>query len=302
MKPLKMFVLAALAALMAMAFAGASSAMAESTELCDLDPGTAASAPCPNGTEAVVHVHETSVGKAILLASPKIECNVLFLGAVKAGNPLVIEGNFTYSSCGSGCTVTEEGGPSSIAVLREGHETAKVTGEGEVHVNCIGINCFYNGEELVGTAKGPLLASKTIDIVEGKEINLTENGEVSIQNQEVKKTKGTFCPATGKLDIKTTPLEPTYIGKPGGLHYCVKYEHAGHGWYKDSNCSELLPSRSGNYGLVIAEAGLKVEQPLCVHLFERKGLWKEIVSATECKSDDTENKSLYEQGTIATVG
>ncbi|HET7485033.1 MAG TPA: hypothetical protein VFJ64_06600 [Solirubrobacterales bacterium] len=288
MKP-KMFVLAALAALMAMAFVGASSAMAESTELCGQDPGTGASAPCPNNTEAVTHVHETSVGKAILLASPKIECNVLFLGEVTPGNPLVTEGNFTYSSCGSGCTVTEEGGPSAIAVLRTGHETAKVTGEGEVHVNCIGINCYYNGEGLAGTAKGPLLATQ-------------KNGEVSIQEQTVNKTKGTFCPATGKLDITTTPLEATYIGKPGELHYCVEYEKITHGFYTNSTCTTLGNPRERNYRymLVIGPAnGWAVNEIKC--FLQVPLLHKGLYSDSACTNDPNNDEEVYEKGAIKTI-
>jgi hypothetical protein len=98
--------------------------------------------------------------------------------------------------------VTEENGPTEINVLKEGHETAKVTGEGLVYVNCKGfIDCSYNGVGLVGAAKGPLLASQ-------------ENGEVSLQDQTANKETGGFlCPKTAKLDITITPL----IG--GGARY-----------------------------------------------------------------------------------
>src|SRR6185436_18150219 len=69
MKPIKMLGLTALAALMAMAFIGASSAMAEDTVLCSTDPATSC-------TE-VTHVHETSVTKAKLLTSfLTVECDV----------------------------------------------------------------------------------------------------------------------------------------------------------------------------------------------------------------------------------
>jgi len=190
-KSIKMFGLAALAALMAMAFVGATSASASSTQLCTADP-------CGS---AVSHVHEVSVGKGKLLAgSINVECDVLFLstsvGAL--GAPQVIEGNFTYSNCG-GCSATEENGPSAIEVLKEGHETTKVTGEGLVHVNCSGINCRYNGEGLAGTGKGPLLSTQA-------------NGEVSIQEAVTAKESGFFCPSTSKLDLTTTPLSATYIG------------------------------------------------------------------------------------------
>ncbi|HET7483802.1 MAG TPA: hypothetical protein VFJ64_00330, partial [Solirubrobacterales bacterium] len=197
--PALVVLLAAFATLMAMAFLGASSATAESTALCKADES-----PCAEAN-IITHVHETSVGKAILLASPKVECNVLFLGEVEEGEAgqAVIEGNFTYTNCGSGCKVEEQSASSAIEVERTGHESASVAGEGEVHVNCIGINCYYNGEGLAGTAKGLLLSTAA-------------NGEVSLQEQMVHKVKGTFCPSTAKLDIVTTPLSGTHITKGGG--------------------------------------------------------------------------------------
>jgi len=204
MKPLKMLGLTALAALMAMAFVGASSAMAESTALCKVDES-----PCAVANLSK-EVHETSVGKAKLLTSVgTTECNVLFSGMVeKEGSPLVVKGGFTYTNCVLGavtCSATEENGPAEVSVLKEGHETAKVTGEGLVHVVCAGfIDCSYTGAGLVGTAKGPLLSAQTPD-----------NGEVSLSEQSVaKEAGGLLCPKTAKLDITTTPLTATYISTP----------------------------------------------------------------------------------------
>ena len=205
MKPIKIFDLAALAALMAMAFVGASSAMAEETALCEVDQD-----PCKEANQ-VSHVHETSVGKAILLTSTNVECNVLFLGDVLlAGDgeyldtPLEIHGEFTYTNCLAGlvgCSADQENGPAEIKVLKTGHETATVTGEGLVHVVCFGfINCYYIGSSLLATAKGPLLSAQNPD-----------NGEVSLQKQVVGFEKGTFCPTGASLDIVTTPLNATYI-------------------------------------------------------------------------------------------
>jgi len=192
-KAIKMFGLAALAALMAMAFVGASSAMAESTTLCSGD-----GSGC-----GVTHVHETTLSGAkgkLLTSIINVECDVLFLGNTVAAlsSPLVIEGNFTYTNCGN-CTVEEVGGGVEIKVLKLGHETADVVGEGEVHVNCSGLNCTYNGEGLLGTGKGPLLSSET-------------NGSVVITEQVAKKVSGLFCPSTSKLDITVTPLSATYLG------------------------------------------------------------------------------------------
>ena len=171
--------------------AGAEDVPSIGTALCGSDEEKCAS---PN-----THVHETTTTKARLLASPEVQCDALFLGEVGAlGMPQTIEGNFTYSNCGGGCSVTEEGGPSLIEVFKEGHETTGVRGEGEVHVNCFGINCYYNGMGLWGAGKGPLLSTAA-------------NGEVNISGQTVNKVKGIFCPSEGKLDINTTPLSATYI-------------------------------------------------------------------------------------------
>jgi hypothetical protein len=88
---------------------------------------------------------------------------------------------------------------SLISVLEDGHETAKVTGNGEFNVHCgFFINCTYDGENLVGTAKGPLLSSFA-------------NGDVSIVKQTTHHTSGSFCPATSELDISTMPLEKVYL-------------------------------------------------------------------------------------------
>jgi hypothetical protein len=180
-----------LAAVVTTAFVGTSSAMAETTTLCTSD-----GSGC-----AVTHVHEESVGVAKLLSSITVECDVLFLGDALSGeaSPLVIHGTFTYTNCGS-CVVEEENGPAEIKILKEGHETAKVTGEGLVHVNCSGfIDCSYNGVGLKGTAKGPLLSTQA-------------NGEVTLAGQTTtKETGGFLCPATSKLDITTTPSSATYI-------------------------------------------------------------------------------------------
>jgi hypothetical protein len=193
-KAIKMLGLAALAALMAMALLGATSAMAEPTALCGADEAECA--------KPVTHVHETTLEgkKAVLKTSvTTVECDVLFLGDTVKGTsePLVISGKFTYSNCGS-CTVKEENSPAEIKVLREGEETAAVTGEGLVHVECSGLNCRYNGLELLGAGKGPLTSTE-------------KNGEVSLSEQETNKESGLFCPSTSKLTITTTPLSATYL-------------------------------------------------------------------------------------------
>jgi hypothetical protein len=286
-KAIKMFGLAVLAALMAMAFVGATSAMAEATQLCGHD-----GSPC----ESLRHVHETSTGpgassKAVLLTSiGNTECNVLYLGNVtSSGAPVVIKGSFTYTNCtlgGSSCTATEENGPTEIKVLRTGAETAEVTGEGLVHVVCSGfIDCSYNGTGLKGTAKGALISTQA-------------NGEVTLSEQATTKEAGGFlCPKTAKLDIATTPLSKTYIPKEE-LGYCVKTEHT-NGIYTDSLCKTVgaTEEHKYEYTLVFAPAGSKVGETLCYGTLLPYGLWKD----NKCTSDDTGNASLYEKGTIVTV-
>ena len=202
MRPIKMFGLAALAALMAMAFVGASSAMALGpTALCkEMED------PCAPAN-IITQVHEESLGHALLLSFVTVECATLFSGTVQNGglSPLStdhvnyvrldIKGHFFYT-CLNGCTATEEG-EALIRVLKLGHELADVTGEALVHVVC-GLNCRYNGVGLEAHALGPLLSTMT-------------NGSVTLEEQETNKESGTFCPATAELDITTEPLIPTYI-------------------------------------------------------------------------------------------
>jgi hypothetical protein len=213
-KPIKMLVLAVAAALLAMAFVGAGAAMAESTALCNVDPALEPGEECPAG-HLITHVHETTLtgekGK-LLSSSLNVECDVLFLGDVTSTNnlgaPLKIKGasgvgvhSFTYTNCNSGCVVTEENGPVELEVLKEGHETAKVTGKGLVHVECSGfINCRYTGTGLVGTGVGPLLSTNLL------------TGHVILTEQTTTKESGTLCPTTAKLDLNLHPLTHTYIG------------------------------------------------------------------------------------------
>jgi hypothetical protein len=193
MKSIKMLGLVVLTALTTMAIGAAAPAIAEPTGLCGEDVN-----PCES---VVTHVHETSVGKAKLLTSVlTVECEVLFLGDVTEGAPAVIKGTYTYSGCSSGCTIKEENGPAVIEFLKEGHETASVTGGGLGRLTCplFGVECAYKLSGLKGQAKGPLLATQ-------------KNGEVTFTEQALTKEGGLSCPSSAKLDIKTTPLTATYI-------------------------------------------------------------------------------------------
>jgi hypothetical protein len=199
MKSIKMLGLAAFAALMAMAFLGASSAVAGNTQLCKADEEPCAAA------NVIAHIHKETVAGApatVLTSLGNVTCNVLFLGdSLGLGAPLIIHGNFTYTGClrnGNACTATEVSTSALIRVLKTAAETASSTIELEVNVHCgVFLNCTYNGEELVGTTKGPLLAAP--------------NGEWFINEQFLRHVGGGICPATNKLDIRMTPLVATYI-------------------------------------------------------------------------------------------
>jgi hypothetical protein len=199
MKSLKTLGLAAFAALMAMAFLGASSAMAGNTQLCKADESPCAAA------NVISHVHEETVSGApatLLSTLGNLKCNALFLGdTLGLGAPLVIHGHFTYTGClrnGNACTVTEVSTSSLIEVLRTGVENATITPNLEINVHCgLFINCTYDGEGLEGTSKGALSAPS--------------NGESSISEATTHHVGGGICPETGKLDIRMTPLLATYI-------------------------------------------------------------------------------------------
>lgn len=200
-KPVKMFGLAVLTALMAMAFTGASPAMAESTSFCSVDPGTGAKEVCPAG-KLITHLHAVTaeILPAVVLTSLfDVECNVLYLADTTAelASPLILEGTFTYSNCTEGCVVTEENGPSEITLLKLGHDKADANLENLMHVKCSGLDCYYKGGGMKGVFKGALLPFI------GEE---DEFGEAKLV-----KEKGLFCPTEAFLDLLIFSLSTFYI-------------------------------------------------------------------------------------------
>jgi len=197
MKSIKALSVAALVALTATAFVGATLARAESTALCGIDES-----PCSTNNQ-VTHIHLVATKATLLTAIVNAECSALFLGETSASlaAPLVIKGAFTLSNCSHSCTVTEENGPAEISLLRTGHEAASVLGKILVHISCSSLlNCKYVGENLEGFAKGPLLAG-------------AENGENSLLEQVMTNEGGFFCPKTARLDIAVSSLFPLYIAQ-----------------------------------------------------------------------------------------
>ena len=291
MKPIKMLGLAALAAWMAMATAGASSAIAESTQLCKTD-----TTPCGS---AVTSVHEVSIGKAVLESElPTIECSVLFSSTKvgSSGAPQIIEGNLTYSSCNNFCSVKEENGPAELKVLRTGAELAAVTGELLIRVKCPFVDCAYNGEGLEGHALGALAAGN------GK-------GEISIEGQEAnKEAGGEICPPEAFLDLTTTPLSATYIGGGGEeaaeKMVCVDVG-AGNGFYltggNGTECGGTAhKTRVGKYELGWVQPSIGRNEMACAFLGASNGYYlarRVWPNGDECKDTHYPSRAgAYELG------
>ena len=214
-----MFGLAAIAAVLAMAFVGASSAMATfATLLCEKD--TASSTPTAAECESPKLVHFLSVklnaseewedAKAKLLSSiTTVECNALVLAHLvgnalqNAGTPVLYEGLLVYENCNCTVTVLEQG---HIDVLKTAEELAEITGKNYVvKVNCFGLfNCDYNAAGLVGEGLGGLHKpdNKGLGIVHFNAtlVNLKEDLNIV-----------TPCPAEAFLDALFKSLTPLYI-------------------------------------------------------------------------------------------
>jgi hypothetical protein len=200
MKPNGIGGLTALAASILVAFVGASSAMAEETSLCDVDPGTGSPAPCPAG-HLITHVHEEGWVK-ILTPVLSFTCGAAFLGDALSSlsSPLTIHGAYSYSNCTSNCTITEESVGSEKKILKLGNELADMTYEFLIHAKCGSpafFDCTFDGFGLKGHGLGPLSGEES-----GTEDTLTE--------QTLNKEGGFLCPSKSKLDFALRE-EKSYI-------------------------------------------------------------------------------------------
>jgi hypothetical protein len=194
-KPVKKFGMLAAAIVCAMALLGPSTAMGESTALCEADQS-----PCGS---PVSHIHYVATNLEILTSTMDYNCDALFLASVsELGAPQVLEGQFTYANCNHSCSREEVNGPTVLDLLKTGHESAEVTEDKEngsgIHSMCSLINCVYSFEGLVGSTKGPLLS-------------INSNGEISWNGQTLVHTSGTICPTEAHLDATFVPLSATYI-------------------------------------------------------------------------------------------
>lgn len=195
MKTVKTLGSFAVIAILAMAFIGPSLAAAENTALCEVDEN-----PCKSPVSKAHYTGHIEVLTSVM----NYDCDALFSGEVfELGAPQEIEGNFTYTNCtvsGASCTRTEENGPSVLKFLKEGHESAKGTGESLVHVVCgSSIDCSYTLAGEIASVIGPLLSKEN-------------NGEIKFVSQTMVHEAGGFlCPKTALLDGVFVPLSETYI-------------------------------------------------------------------------------------------
>ncbi|HEX6753774.1 MAG TPA: hypothetical protein VF093_09350 [Solirubrobacterales bacterium] len=199
MRLIKTFGLAALAAVAAMAFVGATSASATSTQLCKVHTGLT----CGAGNEVTSHHMVLASGTVGQLLSPTV--NVLCLGILIEATPLGL-GNpqsihttsFTFAGCGTGsahnnCTVTTQEQPLAD-LLKTGLEAGVLTfTNGRLRTQCpsLGMDCVYDGEGMEFAVGGQHLTAEEAPTIElgGK----------------------FFCPDEGLVDGLFETLTDTYV-------------------------------------------------------------------------------------------
>jgi len=200
MKLIKLSILAGIAAALAIAVVGPSSAMAESTVLCKVDES-----PCAEANW-VKKVSFTAKGVSFETIESEAEggynyqCEAtLAAEALGLGSPQILDvTNLQFTNCNQGCTrtVTKNG---TLKVSRTGNETAEVVGEGgEIVVKCsIGTNCVFDLGGAAGQLTGPLLTGTTAHLTYTK--------------AALHKIGGLFCPKEVRLSAIFVASESFYV-------------------------------------------------------------------------------------------
>ncbi|HEY5709747.1 MAG TPA: hypothetical protein VIS51_10155 [Solirubrobacterales bacterium] len=197
MRLIKMFGLAALAVVAVMAFVGATSASATSTQLCSAHT----SLTCGEGDAVTSHhlvLASGTVGK--ILASINILCLGILIEATPLGlgNPQSIHGlTQTYSGCGTGsahsnCTVSVQEQP-LLDLLKTGLDEGVLTAlSGRIRLQCpnLGLDCSYD--------------------IEGMEFEVG-GGHLTANETSLNELGGKFfCPDEGLLDGLLEALTDVY--------------------------------------------------------------------------------------------
>jgi len=215
---MKMFGLAAIAAVAAMAFVGAGTASAEGIAICKKNE-----LPCPVA-EQVSLIHATleagTVGSLLTSVSTILCLEVLAEGHVEGAllqattlNAIIL---VTFNKCGPNiahnlCSAIKTVGPDGLATLTKtaanlGSIKGTIGAPGTVNVRCtiIGfpINCDYSGANLTFPVEG---AGHTAG---------AGNGRLTANNTPAELTEtlnGEFCPEKSKLDAKLISLSAIFI-------------------------------------------------------------------------------------------
>jgi hypothetical protein len=196
---IKMFGLASIAVIVAMAFVGASSAMATNTVLCKANELVCAAPNVYTG-----HVEALSTHALLKASGIEILCkHSLILGeALGLANPLIIHvSELTFKECDGTVNVLDKTG--LIKVLKTAPNLASGTAEGfEVLAERFGVHCVYGGVAEGAHGLGSASATSEASIV-AKEIELK------------KLAGGFFCAGTSRWTATYTvklPL-PIYIAE-----------------------------------------------------------------------------------------
>ena len=199
MRLVKMFGLAAVAAVAAMAFVGATSASATNTQLCKVHTGLT----CGAGDAITSHhmvLASGTVGQ-LLSSAFNVLCLSILIEATPLGlgNPQSIHTtSFTFTGCGStsahnNCTVTTPEQPLANLLKTGLEEGVLVFTSGQQRTQCpnLGIDCLYDGEGMEFAVGGQHLTAT--------ETSVTELG-------------GKFlCPNEGLVDGLFETLTDTYV-------------------------------------------------------------------------------------------
>ncbi|HEY7949716.1 MAG TPA: hypothetical protein VID51_02660 [Solirubrobacterales bacterium] len=199
MRLIKIFSLAALAAVATMALVGATSASAEtSTQLCKVHTGLT----CGAGNEVASHhmvLASGTVGR--LLGIIDVLCLSILIEATPLGlgNPQSIHTtSFLFGGCGTGsahnnCTISVQEQPLAN-LLKTGLDAGVLTfTSGRLRTQCAsaGIDCVYDGEGMEFTVGGQhLTAEETLALELGGQF---------------------FCPNEGFVDGLFETLTDTYV-------------------------------------------------------------------------------------------
>ncbi len=200
-----MFGLAAIAAVAAMAFVGASSATAQTTVLCDQDINLACAAG--HALTGPVHIEALAENPQLLTSFGNVHCeHSIILGSTNNTLASPLAGTVTslsFTGCleltfNTSCTATQVSGGTSLLLKTAANLGTLESHGSQVNVTCskIGLNCTYGGLPVLHVQGSQLLAGEPTDLA------------IATANTTLTKTGGTFCPSTSTWEAEYEVLLP----------------------------------------------------------------------------------------------